>query len=76
MPTNDEGRWGIDVTTLIRWDHLDHLAERHGIAVKDIWAEMQETRPLSCKTETFKHRANMAAEVVAKRAKEKTNVGG
>jgi len=69
----------LDMTTLIRWDHLDHLAEIHGIAVKDIWAEMQvhgilRGPPyLSCTTAQFKERATKAAAAVAKRAKEKAN---
>jgi len=64
------------MTWPMRWDHLDHLAERHGIAVKDIWAEMQGTRSVSCTTAQFKERATTAAEVVATRAKEKANGSG
>ena len=66
-----------DMTNLIRWDHLDHLAERHGIAVKDIWAELQSNQPLSCDIPKFKEKAMEAVERIVARQKEQVNgVGG
>ncbi len=63
-----------DMYALIRWDHLDHLGEIHGIAVKDIWAELQATYyPMNCTTAQFKERATIAADLVAQRAKEQAN---